>query len=93
MHLIDMMSTEANQIAVERRAESLLDRFLTEGELAEELSATDARDLLGIVIRELFSPKRDFDRTPADHVQSCCVFARDAIRRRADALVAELAGE
>lgn len=87
MRLLDLLNTEANEIDLDRRREAAEDTLLTEGGLADELDESNARQLLGAVIRELYSARRDFDRTPENHVQTCYVFARAAIERAARRII------
>lgn len=68
----------AADIRYDRAYEQALDDLLG-GELPSHLDANEARNLIAAIMTELWSPRRDFDRSADQHNQTCCVFARMAV--------------
>lgn len=78
--LADMLDVESCADRQARSAEILTDELMG-GDLPAHLDLDECRELIGALMAQLFSQPREFCRTPAEHVQTCCVFARAEIER------------
>lgn len=82
-----------SEMSAERRRESALSDLIDGVDLPAHLDLTECRELLAAVMAELFSRRRDFDTTAAEHNQTCLVFARAAIEREAERVAQAIAEE